>query len=67
MLNWLKGLWCDLTHGGGWVMRDPSGCVNWQCRKCGRWATPVPKDDEKRTTDSAIRARIANPADGNQQ
>lgn len=48
-------LWCDWTHGGGHVLRDPSGRVNWQCQKCGRWATPVPEDDERRTTDSALR------------
>lgn len=40
MRDWLKALWCELTHSGGWIMRDPSGRVNWQCKKCGRWADP---------------------------
>lgn len=39
-------LWCEWTHGGGWIMRDPSGRVNWQCQKCGRWAEPVPDHEE---------------------
>lgn len=42
----LVDLWCGWTHGGGQILRDPSGCVNWQCNKCGRWAQPVSKRDE---------------------
>jgi hypothetical protein len=35
-------------------MRDPSNRVNWQCAKCGRWATPVPLEDERKMTDAAL-------------
>lgn len=42
----LAALWCEWTHGGGAIMRDPSGRVNWQCQKCGRWAEPVSESDE---------------------
>lgn len=46
----LAAEWCRLTHGGGHIQRDPTGCVNWQCNKCGRWAEPAhvthsPKDE----------------------
>lgn len=50
-------LWCDFTHGGGWVMRDPLGRINWQCCKCGRWSTPVPPENERKATDYAIQER----------
>lgn len=42
----LAALWCEWTHGGGYILRDPSGRVNWQCSKCGRWAQPVSETDE---------------------
>lgn len=48
--------WCSLTHGGGWVMRDPLGRINWQCQKCGRWSDPVPLTEEAAATQAAIRA-----------
>jgi hypothetical protein len=42
----LQDLWCGYTHGGGHVLRDSSGRINWQCAKCGRWDTPVSPEDE---------------------
>lgn len=52
---WLRGLWCDLTHGGGGIQRDSLGRINWQCRKCGRWSpNPVPLHDERAMTDQHI-------------
>lgn len=55
MKKWLKRLMCDWTHGGGEIMRDDEGRINWRCGKCGRWSDkPVPVDDERRQTDSAI-------------
>lgn len=48
-------LWCGWTHGGGHIERDPTGRVNWQCNKCGRWATPVSMEDEKALVDSDIK------------
>lgn len=39
ILDGIAAEWCRFTHGGGHIMRDPSGRVNWQCNKCGRWAT----------------------------
>lgn len=56
----LVDLWCSWTHGGGIILRDPSGRVNWQCNKCGRWAEPVSEADERRLTDSAIRGVPGN-------
>jgi hypothetical protein len=53
----LREFWCSWFHGGGWIMRDPSGRVNWQCQKCGRWADPVPLCEEVRATDAAIKQR----------
>lgn len=50
----LAALWCEWTHGGGWVMRDPAGRVNWQCHKCGRWAEPVNAEDERLAIDEAL-------------
>lgn len=46
--------WCNLTHGGGHIERDPSGRVNWQCNKCWRWATPVDTEDERRAIEADI-------------
>ena len=54
IIEGLRDLWCDYTHGGGHIERDPLGRVNWQCDKCGRWSTPVPPEDERKTTDYAI-------------
>jgi hypothetical protein len=47
LFSGLAALWCEWTHGGGWIMRDPAGHVNWQCQKCGRWAEPVSERDEE--------------------
>jgi len=47
----LRNAWCDLMHGGGSVIRDELGRINWQCKKCGRWANPVPHGDERRMLD----------------
>jgi hypothetical protein len=49
----LSELWCNWTHGGGIVLRDPSGRINWQCCKCARWATPVAQGEESAVTRSA--------------
>lgn len=49
----LVELWCSWTHGGGHILRDTAGRVNWQCAKCGRWAEPVSEADEKAATDRA--------------
>ena len=47
MIRWLKALWCDLTHGGGHIVRDEQGLINWRCSKCGRWSgDPVSVEDE---------------------
>ena len=46
ILDGIASEWCSFTHGGGKIMRDPSGRVNWQCCKCGRWAEPVSEGDE---------------------
>lgn len=44
----LKNLWCEWTHGGGHIERDPLGQINWQCAKCGRWSDhPVPVQTER--------------------
>ena len=65
MNRWLFRLMCDWTHGGGRILRDDQGRINWRCDKCGRWSdSPVPLDDERRQTDADIRAAIAK-ATGN--
>jgi hypothetical protein len=51
VLDGIASEWCRATHGGGQIMRDPSGRVNWQCSKCGRWAQPVPEQDERALVD----------------
>lgn len=53
----LTSWWCDLTHGGGDIKRDSSDQINWQCRKCGRWADPISTVKESLMIDAAIRAR----------
>ena len=54
MTDWLKGKWCSLFHGGGAILRDCYGRINWQCVTCGRWSTPVDKQTEKLMTEAAI-------------
>lgn len=54
----IKEFWCSWAHGGGNIKRDSQGRINWQCRKCGRWAAPVPLEQEKRMTDRAIQAKL---------
>ncbi len=44
----IRVLLCDWTHGGGRIVRDDLGRINWRCNKCGRWADPVPLDEEKK-------------------
>ncbi len=56
-LDGLRSEWCSLTHGGGFILRDPLGRINWQCKKCGRWANPVPLNDEKRVVDAALKGK----------
>lgn len=46
LLERLVGAWCDWTHGGGSIRYDVSGSLNWQCRKCGRWAMPTAAEIE---------------------
>jgi hypothetical protein len=58
----LVDLWCEWTHGGGHIERDPLGRVNWQCNKCGRWADPVSAEDEAAVIDAAIRAAAGEGA-----
>lgn len=53
-----KNMWCNWTHGGGRLLRDAQGRINWCCGKCGRWSdNPVPHKQERLQTDAAIRAR----------
>lgn len=52
----LRKFWCDWTHCGGRVKRDPNGRINWQCDKCGRWAEPVPPENERQFIDAMVRA-----------
>lgn len=54
ILDGIASEWCNLTHGGGHIERDPSGRVNWQCNKCGRWAQPVPEQEELSVVDMEI-------------
>lgn len=53
----LADLWCDWTHGGGHILRDPLGRVNWQCARCGRWADPVPRAVETEIIDKLLVAK----------
>jgi len=57
-MNWFKQKWCDWFHGGGDIKRDANGCINWQCRTCGRWGNPVPKETERRVIDADLRERL---------
>ncbi len=56
MREWYRGLWCRWTHGGGRVERDRAGRISWRCRRCGRWAEPVPLEEERRVVDREIEA-----------
>ena len=51
----IKNLWCDLTHGGGEIRRDLDWKINWQCKKCGRWADPVETKTEQAVIEYDIR------------
>lgn len=53
--SYLKRMWCDLTHGGGTILRDPLGRLNWRCCKCARWANPVPREAEMLVINAHIR------------
>ena len=55
-MNWLKDFWCSWTHGGGHIKRDSLDRINWQCQKCGRWADPIPLEQEQKTIDQNIAA-----------
>jgi hypothetical protein len=58
----LNRWWCDLTHLGGVITRDPEGRINWQCSKCGRWSDPIPLSKESLMIDEDIRkAREMKP------
>lgn len=54
MRYWLKSWWCALTHGGGSIVRDDLGRINWQCAACGRYSDPVPLDEDRRVVDRHI-------------
>ena len=60
----MKNFICSWFHGGGSIKRDPLGRINWQCKKCGRWADPVPLEQEKRMTDRAIEAKLKEKNNG---
>lgn len=54
-MKWLQKILCDWTHGGGRILRDEHGRINWRCDKCGRWSdSPVPLEHERRQTDAAV-------------
>lgn len=38
--KYLTVFYCEHFHGGGHIIRDNSGKINWQCAKCGRLADP---------------------------
>lgn len=46
---------CNWLHGGGYILRDARGRINWRCRKCGRWSDqPVTKVEERHSVDRAL-------------
>lgn len=53
----IADLWCSWTHGGGIILRDPLGRVNWQCNKCGRWSDPVSHADEAAVVNQQLTTR----------
>lgn len=55
--QWLRIQWCSWTHGGGHVVRDPLGRINWRCAKCGLWCVPVGISYEIGMTNAAIAER----------
>ena len=57
-MKWLKDKLCNLFHAGGDIKRDRNGCINWQCRTCGRWADPVDERTEERIVEADIRKAI---------
>lgn len=59
LARWFADRWCSWTHGGGRIKRDDRGRINWQCDRCGRWADPVPSDQERRVVDADLDAKIA--------
>jgi hypothetical protein len=52
----IKEFWCSWTHGGGYIKRDSQDRINWQCQKCGRWADPVPLEQERKMIDRDVAA-----------
>ena len=58
LLQNLGWWWCEIAHGGGDVKRNADDCIDWQCDKCGRWASlPVSKEDEAVALDRHIARR----------
>lgn len=55
LMRVVRNMWCDWTHGGGRIKRDPYKRVNWQCDKCGRWAEPVDLQVERMIVERDIR------------
>jgi hypothetical protein len=55
MIEALREFWCEFTHGGGFIMRDKLGRINWQCAKCGRWGVPISAEDEAAVVNATIR------------
>jgi hypothetical protein len=58
MYEWLKKNMCAYFHGGGRIKRDAVGRINWQCDKCGRWADPVPLEEEEKIIEMHIAKNI---------
>jgi len=55
MRHWIAKIWCQWTHGGGNIKRDPKGRINWQCNQCGRWSNhPVEPEAENWALDTEI-------------
>ena len=52
LARYLARLWCDHFHGGGDIKRDSADRINWQCRRCGRWAdSATTREEERRAVD----------------
>lgn len=62
--DWIAKQWCSWTHGGGDIKRDLQGRINWQCRKCGRWADPVSHETEARVIATDIRQATKEQREG---
>ena len=54
----LREWWCSWFHGGGNIKSDCYDRINWQCRKCGRWAQPVDKQTEDLIINADIKAKL---------